>query len=65
VREDGYAQVEIGFRSIALPLKRLDGRIIAALNIGVHSERVPPKAMRGRYFPKLQALANDLRHQLI
>jgi IclR family transcriptional regulator, pca regulon regulatory protein len=68
VREDGYAVVdqeaEIGFRSIALPLKRLDGRIIAALNIGVHSERTPLDAMHGRFFPKLRALADELQHQL-
>jgi IclR family pca regulon transcriptional regulator len=68
VREDGYALVdqeaEVGFRSIALPLKRLDGRIIAALNIGVHSERTPLDAMHSRFFPKLRALADDLQQQL-
>ncbi|HEY2530627.1 MAG TPA: IclR family transcriptional regulator C-terminal domain-containing protein [Xanthobacteraceae bacterium] len=68
VREDGYALVdqeaEIGFRSIALPLKRLDGRLIAALNIGVHSERTPLDAMYSRFFPKLRALADDLQQQL-
>jgi IclR family pca regulon transcriptional regulator len=69
VRNDGYAvvdqEVEIGFRSIAVPLQRLDGKIVAALNIGVYSERAPLKAMHGRFFPKLQALANELRQQLI
>ena len=60
-RGDGYAladqEVEIGFRSIAVPLRRLDGRIIAALNIGVHSERMPLKAMHSHFFPSLHALA--------
>jgi IclR family transcriptional regulator, pca regulon regulatory protein len=69
VREDGYAladqEVEIGFRSIALPLKKPDGRTIAALNIGVHSERAPLKAMHSRFFPKLRALADGLQQQLI
>ena len=69
VRHDGYAladqEVEIGFRSLALPLKKLDGRTIAALNIGVHSERTPLKAMHGRFFPKLRVLADDLQLQLI
>jgi IclR family pca regulon transcriptional regulator len=69
VREDGYAlvdqEVEIGFRSIAVPLKKLDGRIIAALNIGVHSERTPLKAMHSHFFPRLHALADELQRQLI
>jgi IclR family transcriptional regulator, pca regulon regulatory protein len=69
VREDGYAladqEVEIGFRSIALPLKKLGDRTIAALNVGVHSERTPLKAMHGRFFAKLRALADGLQQQLI
>jgi IclR family pca regulon transcriptional regulator len=68
-RKDGYAlvdqEVEIGFRSIAVPLKKIDGRTIAALNIGVHSERTAPKAMRSHFLPKLRALADDLQQQLI
>jgi len=69
VREDGYALVdqeaEIGFRSIAIPLKKLDGRTIASLNVGVHSERMPNNAMRRHFFPKLRALADELQRQLI
>ena len=69
VRENGYAivdqEVEIGFRSVALPLRKLDGRIIAALNIGVHSERMPLKAMHSHFFPRLHALADELQRQLI
>jgi IclR family transcriptional regulator, pca regulon regulatory protein len=69
VRKNGYAladqEVEIGFRSIAIPLKRGDGRVIAALNVGVHSERTPLKAMHGQYFEKLHAVATELRQQWI
>ncbi len=69
IRKTGYAvadqEVEVGFRSIALPLKKPDGRVIAALNIGVHSERTPLKAMHGHFFPSLQALADELQQQLI
>jgi IclR family transcriptional regulator, pca regulon regulatory protein len=68
-RADGYAladqEVEIGFRSIAVPLRKLDGRIIAALNVGVHSERMPLKAMHGHFFPRLHGLADELQRQLI
>jgi IclR family transcriptional regulator, pca regulon regulatory protein len=69
VRQDGYAladqEVEIGFRSIALPVRKLDGKVIAALNIGVHSERAALKAMHGLFLPKLRALAGELQQQLI
>jgi len=69
VRKDGYAlsdqEVEVGFRSIAIPLRKLDGRIIAALNIGVHSEHTPLKAMHSAFFPKLRASADTLQRQLI
>jgi IclR family pca regulon transcriptional regulator len=69
VRADGYAladqEAEIGFRSIAVPLKKLDGRTFAALNIGVHTERTPLEAMHPDFFPRLHALAQDLQGQLI
>ena len=69
VRKSGFAladqEVEVGFRSLAIPLKKRDGRVIAALNIGVHSERTPLKAMHGRFFQSLQRLAGELQQQLI
>jgi IclR family pca regulon transcriptional regulator len=68
-RADGFSlvdqEVEAGFRSISVPLRRHDGKVIAALNIGVHSERRPLDAMRKIFLPKLQALAADLQPQLI
>jgi IclR family pca regulon transcriptional regulator len=69
VRKTGYAvadqEVEIGFRSIAIPLRKHDGRVIAALNVGVHSEHTPLKAMHAQFFTKLQGLAMELQEQLI
>jgi IclR family pca regulon transcriptional regulator len=66
VRKDGFSLVdqgvELGFRSISVPLRRRDGRIIAALNIGVHS--VPLDVMRRTFLPKLAATADALRQQL-
>lgn len=58
-------EAEPGFRSISVPLKRRDGKVIAALNIGVHSERAPLDTMRKVFLPKLQALAADLQQQII
>ena len=68
VREDGYAlvdqEVEVGFRSIAVPLRRLDGSVIASLNVGAHSNLGSLDAMRAVFLPKLQALAAELQRQL-
>jgi IclR family pca regulon transcriptional regulator len=58
-------EAEAGFRSISVPLKRRDGRTVAALNVGAHTERVPLDAMRKVFLPRLQALADDLAKQLI
>ena len=58
-------EAEPGFRSISVPLKRRDGRTIAALNVGVHTERVPLDAMREVFLPRLRALAGTLAPQLI
>ena len=68
-RADGYSlvdqEVEIGFRSISVPLRRLDGKVIAALNIGVHSERGSLETMRKTFLPELTELPNGLQQQLI
>ena len=68
-RQDGFSLVdqeaELGFCSISVPLRRLDGRVIASLNIGTHSNRVTLDTMRGVFLPKLRALASDLQSQMI
>ena len=68
-RQDGFSLVdqeaELGFCSISVPLRRLDGRVIASLNIGTHSNRVTLETMRRVFLPKLRALAGDLQSQMI
>jgi IclR family pca regulon transcriptional regulator len=69
VRADGFSyvdqEVEVGFRSISVPLKRLDGRVIAALNIGAQSERCSARTMLTVFLPKLRETADKLRQQLV
>jgi IclR family transcriptional regulator, pca regulon regulatory protein len=68
-REDGYSlvdqEVELGFRSISVPLRRLDGRVIASLNVGAHSRRCTLDTMRSVFLPRLTALAAELQQQMI
>lgn len=69
VRAQGYAyvahEVETGFRSIAVPLRRWDDIQIAALNVGSNIERLPADDMLKRVLPALQATARKLQPQLV
>ncbi len=68
-RDDSFSlvdqEVEAGFRSVSVPLRRLDGKVIAALNIGAHSNRCTLETMRNVLLPKLRALAAELQSQMI
>lgn len=68
VARDGHAladgEAEVGFRSLAVPLRRLDGRVVGALNTGCAAERATPEEMRARFLPRLVAEAAALREQL-
>ena len=69
VGNQGYAyvahEVEAGFHSIAVPLRRWDNTQIAALNVGSTVERLPPEQMLKRVLPVLQATASKLQRQLV
>jgi len=68
-RARGFAlveeEVELGFRSMAVPVRRLGGRVAFALNIGMSALRSPVDEMRERYLPVLQEQSGTLQHQLI
>lgn len=69
VRKKGYAladqEAEVGIRSIAVPLVRFDGKVVAAINIGTRPEQVPAKVMIADYAPLLIKEATALREQLV
>lgn len=68
-RKKGYAladrEAEIGIRSVAVPLVRFDGKVVAALNIGVQPEQVSAKVMIADYVPLLMKEAAALRERLV
>ncbi|MGE0678787.1 IclR family transcriptional regulator domain-containing protein [Pseudolabrys sp.] len=68
-RKQGYAyadqEVEVGYRSIAVPLLAYDGKTVAALHIGALAERVTTKKMLAEFLPVLQREAALLKTQLI
>ena len=65
----GYSLVdreaEPHFRSIAVPVKRYDGAIVAAINIGAHVDRVSTDEMVKRFLPLLREHAAEVTQKLI
>lgn len=68
-REKGYSLVdreaEPGFRSIAVPIRRYDGSIVAAINMGAHVDRVSTGEMIDRFLPLLKEAADSVKSQLL
>lgn len=64
VRGAGYAlveeELEIGLRSIAVPVRGASGNVIAALNIGAQATRVSAKKMKDEFLPVLLRGAQEL-----
>jgi IclR family pca regulon transcriptional regulator len=59
--EDGYAaideELEIGLRSIAVPIRDRSGRVVAAINVSTQSARTPMKEMERTFLPHLREAA--------
>jgi IclR family pca regulon transcriptional regulator len=57
VREQGYAlvdqELELGLRTIAVPVKNFRGEVVAAMNISVHAGRMTIQQMVERCLPSL------------
>ncbi|HEY7944338.1 MAG: IclR family transcriptional regulator C-terminal domain-containing protein [Burkholderiales bacterium] len=69
VRRDGYAivdqELEIGLRSMAVPVKDAAGRCVAAINVGTQSARVSLAEMQARFLVPLRAAASELAVLLV
>jgi IclR family transcriptional regulator, pca regulon regulatory protein len=64
VRKKGHAivdqELEIGLRSIAVPVRAKSGSVIAPMNVGTQAARVSIGELRGRIYPQLRAAAQHL-----
>jgi IclR family pca regulon transcriptional regulator len=69
VRASGYAiadqMMELGVRSIAVPVRDAGGTVIAGMNIIIQAVRGSVRDMKSLYLPHLQAAARDLAAQLL
>jgi IclR family pca regulon transcriptional regulator len=64
VRKDGYAlldqELEVGLRSIAVPVRDGRGTVAAAVNVSTHASRVSLDDMKRRFLPLLNRCAGEL-----
>jgi IclR family pca regulon transcriptional regulator len=64
VHRDGYAmnneELELGLRSIAVPVRGKSGQVVAALNVGAPAIRITPDQMTQEYLPVLRKAAQEL-----
>ncbi len=69
VRQRGFAlvdqELEIGLRSLSVPVVSAGGQVVAAMNVSAQAQRVQRREMESRFLPVLQAAAEELRHLLI
>jgi IclR family pca regulon transcriptional regulator len=69
VRAAGYCladqEAEPGFRSVAVPIRRFDGTVIAALNIGARAGAADVATMTGRFLDQLRVTASELTGFLV
>lgn len=64
IRAAGHAlvdqELELGLRSIAVPVRQSDGRAVAAINVGAQAARVDLATMTQTYLPILRAAAEQI-----
>lgn len=65
VRAQGHAvidqEVEMGLRSIAVPIHDARGRVVAAINVGIGAGQAAPEDLVPRFLPALRAVQAELR----
>ncbi len=64
VRRTGYAlvdqELEVGLRSLAVPVFTPSGNVVATVNLSGHAPRMPVYEMQTRFLPYLRTAANEL-----
>jgi IclR family transcriptional regulator, pca regulon regulatory protein len=64
VARNGYSlvdqELEIGLRSLAVPIENPNGKVVAALNVGAHAQRLSIQELQNKFLPQLRATAREL-----
>ncbi|MFF2128569.1 IclR family transcriptional regulator C-terminal domain-containing protein [Streptomyces olivochromogenes] len=68
VREEGFAlvdgELEVGLRSVAVPVRERGGRVVAAVNVAMHSSRRTPEECVTEVLPELRATVGRIEEDL-
>ena len=68
VREKDFSivdqELEVGLRSISVPIRDVDGTVLAALNVACPSSRISPEEMSDRILTALQAASAEITARL-
>ena len=63
-KRSGYAivdqELEVGLRSMAVPIRNSAGDVVAALNVGCHAQRVSIRDLRTVFLPHLREAAHEI-----
>ena len=64
VKRTGYAivdqELEIGLRSLAVPIRTSAGLVVAALNVGCHAQRINIRELQSAFLPRLRQAALEI-----
>jgi IclR family pca regulon transcriptional regulator len=64
VKRRGYAitdqELEIGLRSLAVPILNESGEGVAALNVGCHAQRASIRDLQTTFLPQLRQAADEI-----
>ncbi len=64
IQRTGFAlvdqELEVGLRSLAVPVKSPTGRVVAAMNVGAQAQRMPLHEIQSKFLAHLQNAANEL-----
>ena len=65
VKAQGYAivdqELELGLRACAVPIARPDGKVVAAINVGLHAGRADAAILRRDFLPLLRKAAASIQ----
>jgi IclR family pca regulon transcriptional regulator len=68
VRRSGYAivdqELEIGLRSLAVPIRNARGEAIASMNVGCHAQRISLRDMQTTFLRTLREAAREIETML-
>ena len=68
VREAGFSttvdQLDYGITALAVPIRDIEGRVIAALNTSGYTGKVTPETLVTERLPALREAASNIAHEI-